>query len=439
MAIRYPKGKKVGNDKVGFYTVEEFLNSGGFATSYKAKNTSGSPVFLKQYKSPSVTVDWYKSFINYQKDIKERIEADNDLKGRTYRFIQSFEDKQTFIQIFEYISDGKDLKEHLSDPALTWAHKYTFAMLLMYSIKLLHGAGIVHTDLKPDNLYLMPCDAKIGYNLKLIDFDFAVIQGKRAPWDGQMGYCGTPRYMSPEHLANKVPTTASDIFTCGIILHELFTGKNPFPANDDAYKNMVSDYSVRMLKIGKISSTKTQSLFSLIHQALDPKPGNRPTADILHRALGEAKSELARGVDVIDTSSVCSGPTDQPCRGSSNSQNPPPMGASASRVGIGPLNGVPASWHNIRTSIGQSLLRGILGDMAKHYASTEQFILEREGDGWAIIEAPNTPNITELNGTPLAGRMLLNDGDIVSLGSRSGSGKTKIAPVKVFIKLADKS
>ena len=436
MAIRWAKGKIVGNDRVGVYTIEEYLNSGSFANSYKAKDSSGALVFLKQYRSPSITVDWHKDYIKYQKEVKERIEANNDLRGRTYKFLQSFEERG-FIQVFEYITDGKDLKEYLADPELAWTQKYTFAMLLMYSIKLLHGAGIVHTDLKPDNLYLMPCGAKTGYNLKLIDFDFSIIAGKKAPWDGQMGYCGTPRYMSPEHLTGKVPTTASDIFTCGIILHELFTGKNPFPANDDAYKNMVFDYSVRMLKIGKASSTKTQSLFNLIHQALDPKPSNRPTADILHRALGEAKSELARGLGPVDPSPVPSEPTVPPSCGSSGTQNPQPMVTSASRVGIGPINGAPVSWHNIRTSVGQSLLRSILGDKAKYYAQSEQFILEREGDKWAIIEVPSTPNITELNGTPLAGRVLLNDGDIVSLGSRSGSGKTQIAPVKFSIKQAD--
>lgn len=432
MAIRYPKGKKVGNDKTGVYTIEEFLNSGGFATSYKAKDAAGRPVFLKQYKSPSVTVDWYKAFIKYQNEVKERIEAGNDLRGRTYQFIQSFEERG-FIQVFEFITDGKDLKEHLADPKLTWTQKYTFAMLLMYSIKLLHAAGIAHTDLKPDNLYLMPCAAKIGYNLKLIDFDFAVITGKRAPWDGQMGYCGTPRYMSPEHLANKVPTTASDIFTCGIILHELFTGKNPFPANDDAYKNMVIAYSVRALSASKTGLPKAQALFDLIHQALDPKPANRPTADILHRALGEAKAELASGIEAIGIKPISPDPK------SPDKHHPPSLGVAAMQLGIGPLNGESASWHNIRTSVGQSLLQGILGDSAKYYAQSEQFILDRKGDGWVILEVPNTPNITELNGVPLAGCKPLADGDVVSLGSRSGSGKTKIAPLKIILREANKT
>lgn len=433
MAVRYQKGKKVGNDRTGVYTIEDLLNCGGFANSYRARDASGLPVFLKQYKSPSTTVDWYKAFIKYQNEVKGRIEASNDLRGRTYQFIQSFEERG-FIQVFEFITGGKDLKEYLTDPKLTWTQKYTFAMLLMYSIKLLHAVGIVHTDLKPDNLYLMPCDAKIGYNLKLIDFDFAVIEGKKAPWDGQMGYCGTPRYMSPEHLGNKVPTTSSDIFTCGIILHEIFTAKNPFPANDDAYKNMVAEYSVRALCTKKTCPSKTQALFDLMHRALDPKPANRPAADSLHQALGEAKAELAGGLEAIESRSIGSGTKAPP----PVKTHPPLSGASAMRLGIGLIDGEPASWHNIRTSVGQSLLNGILGESAKFYAQSEQFILDRDGDGWAIIEVLGTPNITELNGVPLAGRKLLADGDTVSLGSRSGSGKTKIAPLRIFIRQADK-
>ena len=438
MATRYPKGKKVGNDKTGVYTIEEFVNSGGFATSYKAIDASGFPVFLKQYKSPSATVDWYKAFIKYQNEVKKRIEADNDLRGRTYKFIQSFEERG-FIQVFEFITGGKDLKEYLADPKLTWTQKYTFAMLLMYSVKLLHAAGIVHTDLKPDNLYLMPCDAKIGYNLKLIDFDFAVIIGEKAPWDGQMGYCGTPRYMSPEHLANKVPTTASDVFTCAIILHEIFIGRNPFPANDDAYKNMVAGHGVRALCGKKIGPSKAQALFDLIHVALDPNPANRPTADNLHRALGEAKAELAGGLDAIGSEDDDSGTKPSSPASPSDKHHPAESGASAIRVGIGPLDGNPASWHNIRTSVGQSFLRGILDESVKHYAQPVQFILERDGDGWAIVAVPDTPNVTELNGVPMVGRKHLADGDIVSLGSRSGSGKTKIAPVRIFLRQTDQT
>jgi serine/threonine protein kinase len=440
MPSRYPKNKKVGNGGREVYEIDEFLNSGGFANSYKARDSSGNFVFIKQYKSPTCTVDWYREFIDYQAEVKRRIEACNDLRGRTYKFIQSFEDeKKVFVQVYEFIAGGKDLKDHLTDPELTWAQKYTFAMLLMYSIKLLHAAGIVHTDLKPDNLYLMPCDAKMGYNLKLIDFDFSVIAGKKAPWDGKMGYCGTPRYLSPEHLAGKMPTTESDVFTCGIILHEIFTGKNPFPANDDAYKNMVAEYSVRALRCKKSAPSKAQSLFDLIHRALDPKPANRPTADNLHRALGEAKAELSGGIDTIGVKTTSRNSESTIHASSSERHNPPVLGGAAIRVGIGPLNGDPISWHNIRTSVGQSLVRGILGESAKLYASSEQFIIERDGEGWAIIEVPNTKNLTEINGVRLVGRKPLADGNIVSLGSRSGNGKTKIAPVRITLKKADKA
>ena len=438
MAIRWAKGKKVGNAKVGVYTIEEYLNSGSFATSYKARDSSGLPVFLKQYRSPSVTVDWHNAFIQYQKEVKERIEASNDLKGRTYKFIQSF-GENGFIQVFEFITDGKDLKEYLADPQLAWTQKYTFAMLLMYSIKLLHAAGIVHSDLKPDNLYLMPCAAKIGYNLKLIDFDFSIIVGKKAPWDGQMGYCGTPRYMSPEHLSGTVLTTSSDIFTCGIILHEIFTGKNPFPANDDAYKNMVDEYSVRALYAKNAGPSKAQSLFDIMHQALDPKPANRPTAESLHRALGEAKVELAAGLDGIGSKTRCSDAKSSSQVSFPGKQHPPSQKFSVMRVGIGPQNGEPTSWHNIRTCVGQSLLRGIMGESANHYAHPAQFILDRDDDGWGIVEVPETPNLTELNGVPLAGRKLIADGDVVSLGSRRNSGKTGIAPLRISVQAANKT
>jgi len=100
-------------DNVNGYTIIEQLNVGGMAVSYSAKTGSGDKVFLKQYKSPSVTLDWYRDYVAYQKEIKRRVEASPILKTMTVRFVDTFEAKAgplTYFQAFEFVKAGEEFR-----------------------------------------------------------------------------------------------------------------------------------------------------------------------------------------------------------------------------------------------------------------------------------------------------------------------------------------
>ncbi len=72
------------------YTVIEKINNGMMAIAYAAKSSSGEKVFLKQYKSPSVTVSWYKNYVKYQQELKRRVEGSR-FGHYSYRMIDFFE------------------------------------------------------------------------------------------------------------------------------------------------------------------------------------------------------------------------------------------------------------------------------------------------------------------------------------------------------------
>jgi serine/threonine protein kinase len=228
--------------KVKGYSVVRVLNKGAFAVAYEARTSAGEKVFFKQYKSPSVTVDWYSPYVAYQQELKRRVEG-STARAYCYRFIEFFESNDSgqrcFYQVFEFVDKGKDLRKYLEElagkpPAATWPQRLTFAKLFMAGMKALHEARIIHCDLKPDNLYLIPdATIKAGYQLKIVDMDFSVLSDRRAPWHGEQGYVGTPGYQSPEHLAGQIPVPASDVFTCGLILYELLAQGHPYPMEDD--------------------------------------------------------------------------------------------------------------------------------------------------------------------------------------------------------------
>ena len=149
----------------------------------------------------------------------------------------------------------------------------------MLGVKALHDHKIVHCDIKPDNLILIPdITVDSGYVLRIIDLDWSFFSNKQAPWHGLQGYVGTSFYMSPEHIDDKTPSQASDIFSCGIVLGQLLAGEHPFHKNlDDSYDHAAFIGNFAPIKI-KQPMNASKELENILNACLNPNPEQRPTA-----------------------------------------------------------------------------------------------------------------------------------------------------------------
>lgn len=124
---------------------------------------------------------------------------------------------------FEYIN-GSTLRSFLgsqSDPSF----KQHATRQIWQGLKTAHSKGIIHRDLKPENILVS------DQGIKIADFGLAFQQDDVRVTDGY-GIVGTPGYMSPEQIRGEKITTQSDLFSLGIVLYELWTGKHPFLAAD---------------------------------------------------------------------------------------------------------------------------------------------------------------------------------------------------------------
>jgi serine/threonine protein kinase len=416
------------HDRIRDYTIEKHLNTGAMANAFAAVDAKGKRVFLKSYKSPTCAVSWYRSYVDYQKELKRRLES-HTVGKFCVRLIDQFEFKfgvSTFFQVFEFIHGGEDLEQILvklrrNPRSLDWNQRHILAKVMMAAIHQLHDAKIVHGDLKPPNLQLFKDpDIRAGYQLKLIDMDFSILSDRRAPWHGHSAYVGTPGYFSPEHLAGgaSVPGPASDIFTCGLILYELLGPGHPYRFDDDSkYLSAVkANVAKKPALLGTIDgdAKKTEVLIDVLHSCLAPAPAQRPTASDVHKAL---IGHLEHKTLLPPPSPKTSSPSESLPRLKQSLQLTSPTGI---KMNVG-----------VTTPFGKALLKPFGEDA--NFADALQFVLERRDGAWWVVPPPgSTRNLTMLNGEPLDSPKRLNDKDKLALGSRTIKGKT-VLPLTVSL------
>jgi serine/threonine-protein kinase len=167
----------------------------------------------------------------------------------------------------EYV-DGEDLASLLTrigrlpgDKALQAARQ------LCAGLAAAHERGVIHRDLKPQNIMIN----KRG-DVVIMDFGLAAISDQLS---GAEVRNGTPAYMSPEQLRGAGVTQASDIYALGLVLYELFTGRRPFEAK--SLQQLIDlQASAHLASMTSIASDVDPAVEKVIRRCLDPDPAKRP-------------------------------------------------------------------------------------------------------------------------------------------------------------------
>ncbi len=127
--------------------------------------------------------------------------------------------------VMEYV-EGTTLKEYLgSVERINWKEALRYTEQILRGLAQAHERGVVHRDVKPQNILLL----KDG-TIKVTDFGIAKVHKSDTITDGESAI-GTVHYISPEQAEGKDVTNASDIYSVGVMLYEMVTGKLPFNAD----------------------------------------------------------------------------------------------------------------------------------------------------------------------------------------------------------------
>ncbi len=226
------------------YQVIKVLATGGFGETYIAKDTKrpGSPVcvvkHLKPASSDSKVFDTARRLFHSEAETLEKLGNHDNIP----RLLAYFDENQEFYLVQEFV-EGHPLSDELH-PNRRWSESQVIAMLqeVLGILKFVHGQGVIHRDIKPDNIIRRSSDGK------LVLVDFGAVKQLRV----SSGYSahtqlftvagnhsatvaiGTPGYMPTEQGQGK-PRPNSDLYSLGIIAIQALTGVAPMDLQEDTY------------------------------------------------------------------------------------------------------------------------------------------------------------------------------------------------------------
>lgn len=212
----------------------------------------------------------HETIVRYHREIIEQVDRNGHLRR---------------CLLMEYV-DGFDLRKHIRDRDLNYGLMMFVMTKLCAGLDFLHQEGIVHRDIKPGN-FMLTRDHK---HIKIFDFGLSKSNASwRTRWMKEGG--GTRAYMPPEQLTNKHAKLdkRSDIFSFGVTLYELFTGRHPCSATDarSIQKQIVSS-RYRFDPPSRHNADIVPKLDKIILKCLRRKPDNR------YQSVTEMAMDLSR-------------------------------------------------------------------------------------------------------------------------------------------------
>ncbi len=372
----------IGQIFAGRYRIESLIGRGGMGAVYQATHQT-----MKNVVAVKVISSAYADDLTLMKRFHREAKAASMLSHphtiRVFDFGQT--DHGDVYMVMEYL-EGRALAKALKqDGAFPPSRTLKIAMDISQSLAEAHGVSLVHRDLKPDNIYLIPTHGDPDF-VKVLDFGLAKNvgpAGESAMTKTGM-LVGTPHYMSPEQaMGGRGLTSASDIYSLGVIMFELLSGRKPFMAPSDM-EILVAHVRGPVPDLPADVPARPE-LRSLLRQMLSKDPISRPSAVDLVQTLESMRSRETLAVapattvqTSLATPMMSPSPHRTPVSGQvppqlrqSPSPRPPARQKSAPRdpgaTVVGPAIAQPphrtASTHR-RTSTWIAVIAGVFGALA---------------------------------------------------------------------------
>jgi tetratricopeptide (TPR) repeat protein len=210
-------------DAVGPYEIRERLGRGGMGVVYQAWDRRLNRLVALKFLAPWLTAD-ASAGARLVAEARAASALDHPNIAVVHEFGET-DDGRLYIVMGHYA--GETLKERLARGPLPVPEAIAVASQLAAGLDAAHRAGIIHRDVKPSNV-LMTTEGVA----KLLDFGIAKVVGSEQTLESST--LGTAAYMSPEQTRGDVLDGRTDVWSLGVLLHEMLTGRRPFDGPSDA-------------------------------------------------------------------------------------------------------------------------------------------------------------------------------------------------------------
>ena len=267
------------------YLIEKPLGVGGMAKVYQAQDLT-----LERTVAVKILLEEYSEAPEFHNRFRHEAKSAAKLSHPNIVTVYDFGlTNQTIFIVMEYVP-GTDIKSMIKEAGKMEVEE-TIHLLRQAcdGLGYAHRAGVVHCDIKPQNLLVTPDN-----RLKIVDFGIARAMASIPSDETNEVVWGSPNYFSPEQASGKLPLPASDVYSLGVVMFNMLTGRLPFygeTADDLARKHRESLPPTPR----RFNPSIPQTLEKVILTALDKKPEDRSqNADEFGKALDEVLPQFNR-------------------------------------------------------------------------------------------------------------------------------------------------
>jgi serine/threonine-protein kinase len=288
-------GGRSGEILAGKYRILRLIGEGGMGQVYEAEHVTVGRRFAVKFLRPHLASN-EEALARFRREARAAGALDSEQIATVFDFDMAA-DGSPFL-VMEYL-EGRSLGQLLAEEGPLPVPRAASALLqVCRGLEVAHAAGILHRDLKPDNLFVVR-RADGSERVKILDFGIAKLMYSAEPLPIQTGGAiGTPFYMAPEQArGDKAVDERIDVYALGVILYELLSGEKPHPGDcgNAVLAHVLTKSAVRL---DTVRSGLPPSLVELVHRALAFEPSDRPpTVKALGRELEDFVAPEIRRVN----------------------------------------------------------------------------------------------------------------------------------------------
>jgi len=252
-------------DQLDHYQINDVVATSGMATVFRARDLDTGRLVAIKVPHPEIESDpaLYDRFLR-EEEIGQKIDHPGVMK------VLANPDRSQVYMVMEWI-DGRLLRQILNEEKkLPVERAVKLTVRICDALEHIHANGVVHRDLKPENIMVDNQD-----NIRLIDFGIAGNAGsRRLTFANFSRNMGTPDYISPEQVRGKRGDARSDVYSLGVMLYEMLTGKVPF-SGPNAFAVMNDRLVNQIVPPRNLEPSITPQLQEILYRALEREPKNR--------------------------------------------------------------------------------------------------------------------------------------------------------------------